>query len=76
MRTKKKLYKGYTTNLARDMSTQIEEFENSILNLQDELALAEKCWVWKWSQKKLPNGVAHILIKRNMALRGNRFILK
>ena len=40
------------------------------------LSKSEKCWVWKWSHKKLHNGVTHILIKRNMALRGNRFISK
>ena len=73
---KKTLQRIYNKFGKRYEHTNRRLFENNILNLQDELALTEKCWVWKWSQKKLPNGVTHILIKRNMALRGNRFILK
>jgi hypothetical protein len=73
---KKTLQRIYNKFGKRYEHTNRRLFENNILNLQDELELTEKCWVWKWSHKKLPNGVTHILIKMNMALRGNRFILK
>ena len=51
-------------------------FKFQILALKDELELAEKKFLWKSSQNKLPLGVKNILEPRTNVLRGFRFKIK
>jgi hypothetical protein len=58
------------------LHTNTRLFKFQILTLKDELELAEKKFLWKSSQNKLPLGVKNILEPRTNVLRGYRFKIK
>jgi len=55
------------------LHTNTRLFKFQFLTLKDELELAEKKFLWKLSQNKLPLGVKNILEGRTNVLRGYRF---
>jgi hypothetical protein len=49
--------------------------KNSILKLEDELAIQESKVVWRWENKKIPKSLSDIVIEKQDNLRGRRFMV-
>jgi len=71
-KTLKRIWKKIGTY---NQHTNTRLLEHNIMKFNDEVALSEAKFIWRWNKKKLPNGITSIITeKTERSLRGRKFL--